>query len=457
MDVTESVHFNACYDGKSRLTEANLSRSKDAKGTTVQLAGLILICAACPVISAMAGSLETVLLAYTASILSTSSLVRERRAQAVCASNSHQSRISGITEHPSTRQTTDIFSFLCVATGMAFLGSLVGSSSLEVIRQTLLESYRAERVDLLVGEGSILGVTAIVFLFAGVAASFGLFPLHSTVQNTFNSVPGGLAVITTVLQRVQAVVVLWRVVLSSMPGFESTIQLLCIALGVSSCIAGAILIRRSESVRGLASNLWLTWGGIALISVATGLAVETPTDHQPAWQLPTGLATAAFAISISTVAVGMLLGIERWLFKNKRPIDFAEELTGLGQHEKLLALAVACVLLTMSAIPPLPGFWCAAFIVGKAFQPGVESSSGATLVPGKSVLTAVVLLLISLSALSAQSVHFLSLMFHREPIRRFKLPDNTFPVTIILVGTSLLVWVGMNAGTVLTWLHELPL
>ncbi len=153
MDVTESVHFNACYDGKSQLTEANLSRSKDAKGTTVQLAGLILICAACPVISAMAGSLETVLLAYTASILSTSSLVRERRAQAVCASNSHQSRISGITEHPSTRQTTDIFSFLCVATGMAFLGSLVGSSSLEVIRQTLLESYRAERVDLLVGGG----------------------------------------------------------------------------------------------------------------------------------------------------------------------------------------------------------------------------------------------------------------------------------------------------------------
>jgi len=457
MDDTQSVDFNAGYDGKSRLTEINLSRPKDSKGTTVQLAGLILICATCPVISATAGSLETVLLAYTASIFANSALIREHLAQAACASNSHQSRSGEISDHPGTRQTIDIFSFLCVATGMALLGSLVGTSSLEAMRQTLLMSYRAERLDLLVGEGSILGVTAIVFLFAGVAASFGLFPLHSAVQHTFNAVPGGLAVITTMLQRVQAVVVLWRVVLSSMPGFESTIQLLCISLGVLSCLAGAILACRSQSVRSLASNLWLTWGGIALISVATGLAVETPTDHQPAWQLPTGLATAAFAISISTVAVGILLSIERWLFKNRWPIDFAEDLTGLGQHEKLLALAVACVLLTMSAIPPLPGFWCAAFIVGNAFQPGVESSSGATFVPGKSVLTAVVLLLISLLALSARSVHFLSLMFHHEPIRRFQVSDSKVPVTIILAGTSLLVWVGMNAGTVLTWLHELPL
>lgn len=423
----------------------------------MQLAGLILISAACPVISAMAGSLETVLLVYTASLLANSVLDRERRAQPESASNSHPSRFSEVFDYLGPRRTTDIFNFMCVATGMALLGSLGGSSSLESIRQTLQESYRADRLDLLVGVGSTLGVAAVVLLFAGVAAPFGLFPLHSAVQNTFNSAPGGIAVITTVLQRVQAAVVLWRVVLSSMPGFEPTIQLLCIVLGVSSCLAGAVLVCKSESIRGLASNLWITWGGIALISVATGLAVETPADHQPAWQLPTGLQTAAFSIAISTVATGMLLGTERWLSNNERSIDFAEDITGLGQQEKLIALAVACALLTMSAIPPLPGFWCMAFIVGNAFQPGVESSSGAALVPDKSVLTAVVLLLISLLALSARSATFLSLMLHHEPIRRLGLTSSKVPAALSLAVSGLLVWMGMNVGTVLTWIHKLPL
>lgn len=423
----------------------------------MQLAGLILICAACPVVTAMAGSLETVLLASTASLLAASALNRERRTTPACATDSHRSRFGEMFDHLGPRQTTDIFSFLCVATGMALLGSLGGSTSLEAIRQTFLESYRAERLDLLVGEGSILGVAASVFLFAGVAAPFGLFPLHSAVQNTFESAPSGIAVLTTVIQRVQASVVLWQVVLSSMPGFESTVQLLCIVLGAASCLVGAILVCRSESLRGLASSLWVTWGGIALVGVAAGLAVETPTDHQPVWQLPTGLETAAFSIVISTVAVGVLLTTERWLSHNERSVDFAEEITGLGQQEKLIALAIGCALLTMSAIPPLPGFWCAAFIVGNAFQPGIESSSGATLVPDKSALTAGVLLLISLLVLSARSVHFLSLMFHHEPIRRFKLPGNKIPAAVSLATTSLLVWAGMNAGTVLSWIHKLPL
>lgn len=405
----------------------------------------------------MTGSLETVLLAYTASLLANSVLNRKHRVQPARASDSHPSRLGAVFDHLRPRQTTGIFSFMCVATGMALLGSLGGSSSLESIRQTLQESYRADRLDLLVGDGSILGVAAIVLLIAGVAAPFGLFPLHSAVQNTFNSAPGRLAVITTVLQRAQAAVVLWKVVLSSMPGFEPTIQLLCIVLGVSSCLAGAVLVCKSESIRGLASNLWITWGGLALVSVASGLAVETPVDHQRAWQLPTGLETAAFSIAISTVATGMLLSTERWLSNNEQSIAFAEDITGLGQQEKLIALAVACALLTMSAIPPLPGFWCVAFIVGNAFQPGVESSSGAALVPDKSVLTAVVLLLVSLLALSARSVTFLSLMFHHEPIRRLKLAGNKMPAALSLAVSSLLIWMGMNAGTVLSWIHQLPL
>jgi formate hydrogenlyase subunit 3/multisubunit Na+/H+ antiporter MnhD subunit len=406
----------------------------------------------------MAESLETVLLAYAASILAASKLCAETRSKEPSLdADVQQSRIRKFRRQLHAHQITDIFSFFCVATGMALLGSLGGSSSLETIRAALLESYQPERLDLLVGDGSILGIAAIVLIFVGTAAAFGLFPMHGVVQNSFESSPAGIAGSTALLQRVQAAVVLWKIAVTSMPGFESTTQMMCVVFGTCSCRAGSILACRSQSLRSVAGDLWITWGGVALVAAAAGMSVEAPTNFQTTWQLPTGLETAAFSLVISTVAIGLLLVSERWLSDQRRSIDFAEDVTGLGHQRGLVALAIACSLLTLSAIPPLPGFWCAAFLTGNAFLPGVESVRGAALVPDTSVLCSAIVLLISLLMVSARSVHFLSLMFHHEPIRRFDICGGKLPAVISLTVSGILLWSGLNVGTVLTWFHRLPL
>ena len=51
------------------------------ESATVQLTGLILIVAACPVITAMAGSLETLLLAHAVSLLAGGLLLLETRTE----------------------------------------------------------------------------------------------------------------------------------------------------------------------------------------------------------------------------------------------------------------------------------------------------------------------------------------------------------------------------------------
>jgi formate hydrogenlyase subunit 3/multisubunit Na+/H+ antiporter MnhD subunit len=406
----------------------------------------------------MAESLETVLLAHAASLLATARLCWESRWRKQSIDNdAHRNRIRGFLEQLQSRQTIIVFSFFCIATAMALLGALGGSSSLETLRATLQESYRPERADLLVGDGSILGITAIALLFVGSAATFGLFPMHGTVQNSFESSPVGVAGTTAILQRLQAVIVVWKIAVTSMPGFESTLQLMCVVFGAASCVSGSILACRSESLRSFTGNLWMAWGGIVLIAVASGLAVEVPADAQTVWQLPSGLETAAFALVISSIAVGMLLAAERWLSTSERPVDFAEDLTGLGQQHGLIAFAIACSLLTLSAVPPMPGFWCAAFIAGNAFMPGVESAQGAALVPDAAVLAAAAIVLISLLIVSARSVQFLSLMFHHEPIRRFSIPDHKVRAAVSVAVAGLLFWAGLNAGTVLGWFHKLPL
>jgi formate hydrogenlyase subunit 3/multisubunit Na+/H+ antiporter MnhD subunit len=424
----------------------------------VQLAGMLLICAACPVITAMAESLVTVLLAHAASLLAAARLCRESRLRKPSLDNdAHRSRTRIFLEQLQSRQTITVFSFFCVATAMALLGALGGSSSLETLRATLQESYRPDRADLLVGDGSILGITAIALLFVGSAATFGLFPMHGVVQNSFESSPVRVAGTTAILQRLQAAIVVWKIAVTSMPGFESTLLLMCVVFGAASCVSGSILACRSESLRSFAGNVWIAWGGVALVAVATGLAVEFPVDTQTVWQLPSGLENAAFSFVISSMAVGMLLAAERWLSSSERSLDFAEDLTGLGQQHGLIAFAVACALLTLSAVPPLPGFWCAAFIAGNAFMPGVESADGAALVPDTSVLAAVIIALISLLIVSARSVQFLSLMFHHEPNRRFSIPNHKVPAAFSVAAGGLLIWAGLNADTVLAWFHKLPL
>jgi len=405
----------------------------------------------------LADSLETMLLTCAASFLAAAKLRANARSNKTSLNAGvQQSRVHEFRRQLHAHRVTDIFSFFCIATGMALLGSLGGSGSLKTIRATLLESYQPERLDLLVGDGSILGGAAIVLIFVGSAAAFGLFPMHGVVQNAFESSPAGIAGSTAVLQRLQAAAILWKTALTSMPGFESTTQMMCVVFGTCSCLAGSILACRSQPLRNFTGNLWIVWGGVVLIAVAAGVSDETPTIIQTTWQLPTGLETAAFSLVISAIAIGLLLVSERWLSDTGRSIDFAEEVTGLGHQRGLAALAIACSLLTLSAIPPLPGFWCATFVAGNAFLPGVESTGGAALVPNTSVLCSAIILLISLLIVSARSVHFLSLMFHHEPIRRFDIGGGKFPVAISLMVSGILLWVGLNVGTVLTWFHRLP-
>ena len=404
----------------------------------------------------MAESLETIILACAASLLATSKLRVKTRSEARSLDTPlKQRRIDRIRRQLQSRHVTDIFSFFCLATGIALLGTLGGSTSLETIRATLLESYRPERLDLLVGDGSLLGIASIVLIFAGSAAAFGLFPIHGVVQNAFESSPAGIAGTTALLQRFQAAVVLWKTVLTSMPGFESTTQLMCVVFGSCSCLAGSMLSCRSESLRNFAGNLWITWGGVVLIAAASGNTVESVRNTPPVWQLPTGLETAAFSLVISAVAVGLMLAAERWLSNERRSIDFAEDVTGLGQQRGLIAFAIACSLLTLSAVPPLPGFWCAAFVTGNAFLPGVESSEGAALVPNVAVLASAIVLLVSLLTVSARAIRFLSLMFHHEPIRRSDTCNGKLQIVIGLSISGILLWSGLNVGTVLTWFHQL--
>lgn len=423
----------------------------------MRFAGLILISLICLVISLQAESLQTLWLAHAAGMVATDRLlIRSRSGSYSTRSRAKRNRTRDRLEQIRSQRTAGLVSLLCLAIAFAFLGSLAGTSRLEGIETTLRESYRPERSDLVVGYGSVLGIAAAVLLVSATSVSFGLFPMHGPVLNSFESSPASISGMTALLQRMQASVVLWKVVVVGMPGFESTVLLLFVVSGALSCVVGSFLACRSESLRMLAGSCWITWGGIVLVAAGAGLTADAPSGDHVAWQFPTGLETAVFSLVVSAVALASLMFIESWLTCGDRPVDFEEDLTGFGRGHRLPAAALGCALLTFSAIPPLPGFWSVLFIVGNAFLPGVESMQGAALVPDASVLSGTALMVFSLLVLAGRSIDFLSVIFLREPIRRISIRGRWLPCCISAIVLGLLLWAGMGCGTLIAWIHQLP-
>ena len=410
-------------------------------------------------VTAMAGSLETVVLAQAASLLSGGMLLRERRATSMPRSESQSSIGNCFREQLQSLRMVGAVSLFCLVLASALLSSLAGSSSLETIEATLRNSYRPERSELVVGDGSILGVAAVVLVFVGCGAQLGLVPLQGVLSSGFEAAPAGVTAVTVAIQRLQAMVVVWKLTVVTMPGFESTVQVVCVVLGAVSSLMGAVLACRSESLRGLAGNFWMSWGGIVLVALACGVTSAEAVQGTPeqAWQFPSGIEAGVLALLTSTIAVGMLLACDRWLAPEDRHVDFMEDLTGLGKQQGPVAFAVTCSLLTLCAIPPLPGFWCTVLLAGNAFLPGVESTQGPSLVPDASVVAAMVVVLVSLLLLTSRAARLLSLMYQHEPIRRLVLRGGHLAVGGAIVASACLVWIGLFPGRLLALLHELPL
>lgn len=405
----------------------------------------ILILAACTAIVAAAGSLETIAVAYACGLFAAGLATQ-------CALQS---------DEPADRRQSQtlvaILSVLSLLVGSAVLLTLTGSTSLESISQMLRDSYQPDRQELVVGEGATLGGAAVVLVIAASAAPFHLFPVHGILDSAFDSTSAWRVSGVAVLLRALASVLVWRVAVVAMPGFEGFARVCCMALGAGSCLAGAVLACRSEALRRLAGSFWLAWGGVVLISLGAGIGQIVPGHDSDSWQILSGIEVALLSLIVSSVALVLLMTCEHWLALESRRISFEEDLTGLGSQHAVVAFAVCIAIFTLCGVPPMPGFWCVGLLVGTAFQPGMHAGQELSLVPDMAVLAATASVILSLVILAARAVRLCSLMFHHRPVRHISFSGKMPGLSLLLVISALLLWTGVFPGQLLAVIHSLPL
>jgi len=390
------------------------------------------------------GSLATLLAAHAAFLFVTSSC---RPAVSASGNNSGRSLSTGLDSYLLP------LSLMFPVAGAGLLIALGGTDNLDSIQQTLRDNYQPVRQELTVGTASILGTVSFVLFLTGLAVPFAVFPFHFGRSESFTGQPAWLVSGHAIVARAHAFVLLWRIAVTTMPGFGPQVQAPMLVLAAASAVVGAGLASRSRSLRDLAGNCWLVHGGLLLHCIATGAGQVSMVRDDPRWQLPIALETGIFLFTCSSAALLTVMLLESSLRLSDRRVEFDADLAGLGRRSPLIGGVLATGLLALCGLPPLATFWGMIYLHAGAFVPQYEASDSTILVPNAAVLVTAGGLAIALLILTARTVRLLSLVFFDEPVRRHR-PAGGFPLIFaVILAVSLLV-TGLLPGRLLRAIHD---
>ena len=335
-------------------------------------------------------------------------------------------------------------SFACLICGAAFLLALTGTTSLAEISETLSANYQPERTDLLTGRASMLGIVASILVLAGSALPIGLFTFQFSQSAFFDKANGWLALAMVSLLRLQGLGVLVRVLAAASIGCENSVQVVTGISGAATCLAGAALLCRVESLRMIATHLWLVFGGLAVVAYSVGVTQPDVSPAQSIAGLPTKATLVLVVTAIGIVVCASLLALEARLTREGRRLAHFEELTGLGRQAPGTAFLFAATLLSALPVPPLPLFSTLLAIAGSAFVPGVSPNGRQQELPGTMPLLVLAATGLAWLLIAARLIQPLSQMFHHEPLGRFQPASSRWPLIVSGVCVVALVLTGLQ-------------
>jgi NADH:ubiquinone oxidoreductase subunit 2 (subunit N) len=400
-----------------------------SEAAAVRIAILLISLAGCAGLSWSAGTLDALVFLSGISLAAAGLLVCE------CA-DGESSRAADV------RVAAVCFAVLLC--GAVFLLALTGTPSLAEISETLGANYQPERSDLLVGRASMLGVVASILVLAGAALPIGLFPFQFSQSEFLDKANGWLALATLSLLRVQGLGLLVRMLDAASIGCENSVQVVTGISGAATCLAGATLLCRVESLRMIAAHLWLIFGGLAVVAYSVGMPQPNVSPAQSIAGLPAATTLALMVTAIGLVVCASLLALEARLTREgRRPTHF-EELIGLGRQAPGTAFLLTATLMAALPVPPLPLFPTLLAIAGSAFVPGASPDGRQQELPGAMPLLVLATTGLAWLLIGARLIQPVSQMFHHEPLGRFQPASGQWPLIVSGVCILALVVAGLQ-------------
>ena len=206
-----------------------------------------------------------------------------------------------------------------------------------------------------IAEGNTLMlITAVVFIVAGIAFKFGAAPFHMWLPDVYHGAPTPVTLFIGSAPKLAAFGMTFRLLEIGAPAFEGQWRLMLAILAVLSLAIGNLSAMVQTNLKRLLAYSTISHVGFLFVGLAGGGRE--------------GLAAALFyAISyaiMSAAAFGAIVVLSRRGFEADRIDDYK----GLNARNPWMAGLVLCVMASLAGVPPFLGFWSKLAVLRAALQ-----------------------------------------------------------------------------------------
>jgi len=349
-----------------------------------------------------------------------------------------------------------VFSAALLLYGLAFVYGLTGSTQLAAVRAVLAETYNPSSQGQAVAAPSVLGVVALVLIFAGIGFKVAAVPFHFYAPDVYEGTSAFNAGLLAVVPKAAGFVALFRLAGAATVGFEATGQQLALILAGVTMTGGNCLALLQTNIRRLLAYSSIAHAGYMLIGFAVGFweqgNPELALTARGGMGLPGGMqASLLYLLAYSLTSIG-LFAVLIYLGRPGRQVEHVDDLTGLAKSQPVVAVAFALFLFSLAGIPPLPGFWGKFAVFASALsvrQPNSEIVF--QLHPAFAVLAVVGVLNAAIGAV--YYLRLISLMFLQEPLGAPRPAGGRSALTAALLAAAGVAVLGIVPGPVFQFLQ----
>lgn len=242
--------------------------------------------------------------------------------------------------------------------GFSLLYGVGGSTRLNDIAAALASTSAQASAG---GLSTTLMPLALLFVFAGLAFRLTAVPFHFYAPDVYQGTSHANAGLLATLPKIAGLAALVRIVIVSMPGWESLGWKVMLVASVLTMTVGNVLALWQTNVRRLLAYSSVAHAGYILIGIAVALAARTGaiTGASANQTLATfdGLGASTFYLAVYIAATLGAFAALVYLSDGEREIDTLDDLAGLNRSHPIVALLIATFMFSLAGIPPLAGFW----------------------------------------------------------------------------------------------------
>ncbi|MDI9240283.1 NADH-quinone oxidoreductase subunit NuoN [Lysobacter sp. LF1] len=203
-------------------------------------------------------------------------------------------------------------------------------------------------------KSSLMLITGVVFIVAGIAFKFGAAPFHMWLPDVYHGAPTPITLFIGSAPKLAAFGMTYRLLEIGAAPFEEQWRLMLAVTAVLSLAIGNLSAMVQSNLKRLLAYSTVSHVGFLFVGLAGGGRE--------------GFAAALFyAISysiMSAAAFGAIIVLSRRGFEADRIDDYK----GLNARNPWMAGLILCVMASLAGVPPFLGFWAKLAVLRAALQ-----------------------------------------------------------------------------------------